>query len=285
MLTHCNWKFEKFLSQKISSNDLKQISATSSDNVNLLVEATVVWHVDKPGNAARRAADTMQNSGVSIGATNDSDRTLASLTDDVLKQARASLAMFIGELRYMDTFHMSSTIQEKRRNKKKPVQAPVVEGAPPEYSSLHDKDKMAACVAHANETTSQYGVLINSINIISANPADKKLSDSLAKGALAAAAAERIETEAHANAKASRIKIETDNRIDLEKATAEAKATVIEAKGVKAASDKIEESKLASELQRLKVMNGLLPSQSTFFFGADGAAMNSVMSNAGMIKR
>merc|ERR1719194_271143 len=43
MLTHRNWKFEKFMTQKIQTYDLKQITATTGDNVVLETSANVNW--------------------------------------------------------------------------------------------------------------------------------------------------------------------------------------------------------------------------------------------------
>ena len=37
LLDHRNWKFQKFISQKIQSNNLDRISATSADNVLMAV--------------------------------------------------------------------------------------------------------------------------------------------------------------------------------------------------------------------------------------------------------
>ena len=42
LLDHRNWKFQKFISQKIQSNNLDRISATSADNV-LMVDYYFVY--------------------------------------------------------------------------------------------------------------------------------------------------------------------------------------------------------------------------------------------------
>jgi len=289
MLTHRNWKFEKFMSLKFQSNDLKAIEATSADNVNLHVEATVVWHITEPAHAARTAADTM-------GGQENQD-TIKMLQNDVLKQARASLAMYIGELRYMDTFHMASSIQDARRNAKHGV-APTIDNledpvdqqpcdgdAPPEYSKLYDDARMGGCVQHSNNITSAYGVRIISINIISATPADRSLSEALAKGALALANAEMIETKAHANAKASKILVDQENDNMMSQAQAEADSAIIEAEGKKQAAALMEASPLACELQRLQAMKGVLSDKSAFFFGSDADTQKSVLRNPGLIGR
>ena len=41
LLTHRNWKFQKYISQKIQSNAMQRIEATSADNVLMAVDATV----------------------------------------------------------------------------------------------------------------------------------------------------------------------------------------------------------------------------------------------------
>lgn len=281
VLKHRNWKFEKFMSMKLNSNDLKAIEATSADNVNLHVEATVVWQVNDVAAAARMAADTMDNNR---GFDRDDTMDIGKLSEDVLKQARASLAMYIGELRYMDTFHLSASIQDQRR------QAAIGQGpsaptlpsidSPPEYTKLYDDERMAACVDHANSITVRYGVEIVSINVISAIPADQALRQALAKGALATAQAEQIETQARAEAKAASIMVETENQNLLASAQAQADAANIRAEGQKKAAEQIESSQLASELARFEAMKGVLSDKSAFFFGSDPSNLSSILCTA-----
>ena len=45
LLTHRNWKFEKFVSMKIQTNILEQIEAPSADNVLMTVAATINWRI------------------------------------------------------------------------------------------------------------------------------------------------------------------------------------------------------------------------------------------------
>merc|ERR1712146_595671 len=70
---------------------------------------------------------------------------------------------------------------------------------------LFNIDKLNDCVTHANFMTNRYGVEILSINIISAKPAHNELMQSLAKGAVAAAEAQQLETTARGRAKAATI--------------------------------------------------------------------------------
>merc|ERR1719399_368170 len=102
-LTHKNWKFEKFITLKIQTDDLEKIKATSADNINMMVDSTVNWRIVDVEVAATMAAETMAMSGKgSISAD------ITKLRRDVLKQALASLAAFIGSVYYSESFHMSA---------------------------------------------------------------------------------------------------------------------------------------------------------------------------------
>merc|ERR1711939_252367 len=106
LLNHRNWKFEKFMSEKIQTDKLPNIRATSADNVMMETEATVVWRVTDVQKAAKMSAETMQRDGSDV--TNSADADINKLRNDVLQQATASLAAFIGEIRYSDSFHISA---------------------------------------------------------------------------------------------------------------------------------------------------------------------------------
>ena len=54
LLTHRNWKFEKFMTEKIQTDDLQRIEATSADNVKMHTFATVVWRITDVQEAASR---------------------------------------------------------------------------------------------------------------------------------------------------------------------------------------------------------------------------------------
>merc|ERR1711959_245522 len=106
LLSHRNWKFEKFMTQKIQTNELQRIEATSADNVMMHTDATVVWRISKVDDAAKFSAETMRRDGSDNTTATQSD--IEKLRNDVLKQATASLAAFIGEIRYSDSFHISA---------------------------------------------------------------------------------------------------------------------------------------------------------------------------------
>merc|ERR1711998_643111 len=107
LLNHRNWKFEKFMTEKIQTDKLPTIYATSADNVMMETEATVVWRVTDVQAAARMSAETMRSDGADIISAADAD--IHKLRNDVLQQATASLAAFIGEIRYSDSFHISAS--------------------------------------------------------------------------------------------------------------------------------------------------------------------------------
>merc|ERR1719160_130656 len=95
MLTHRQWKFEKFISQKIQTNDLERVEATTGDNVVLSTTATVNWVIKDVALAAKMAAETMKHDGAPMKGGD-----IEKLRLDVLKQAQASLSCFIGTVRY-----------------------------------------------------------------------------------------------------------------------------------------------------------------------------------------
>merc|ERR1719472_286392 len=118
-LTHKNWKFEKFITLKIQTDELERIQATSADNINMLVNSTVNWRIVDVEVAATMAAETMAQSGKGKIAAD-----ISKLRRDVLKQALASLAAFIGSVNYSESFHMSAAAQAAGR------EAPVAAAAP-----------------------------------------------------------------------------------------------------------------------------------------------------------
>lgn len=255
LLDHMNWKFEKFMTLKIQTDDLERIQATSADNINMMVTSTVNWRIVDVVVAATMAAETMATSGKAGEVSAD----ITKLRKDVLKQALASLAGFIGSVNYSESFHMSAAVQSKKRLAKqdadgdraglRPGEEP---GAEPESKGfadnpLYDIHKMMSAVEHANRVTRTYGVEVMSINIISAMPCDDNLTKSLASGAVAAAMALQEETAARgtanavrisAEAEAERARIESQGRADSEIIKTQALA---DAERIKAESDKAAE--------------------------------------------
>lgn len=114
LLTHRNWKFQKYISQKIQSSNLQRIEATSADNVLMAVDATVIWRITDVASAALNAGETIAQDGSDTKAGDIG--SIAKLTNDVLKQAEASLAAFIGAVNYSDTFNVAAAVQQDRKS-------------------------------------------------------------------------------------------------------------------------------------------------------------------------
>ena len=68
-----------------------------------MVDSTVNWRIVDVEVAATMAAETMKESGRGAVAAD-----ITKLRRDVLKQALASLASFIGSVNYSNSFHMSA---------------------------------------------------------------------------------------------------------------------------------------------------------------------------------
>merc|ERR1711977_223806 len=200
-----------------------------------------------------------------MGATNAAMSDVRKLCNDVLKQATASLAAFIGDIRYSDSFHVSAAGPS--------VVTAVPVGAAPPCSAIFDGNRMASAVDAANAVTQTYGVTILSINIISAIPADHDLQQALAKGAVASAEAEQAETVAQGDAKAARIRAEGD-----------ADAEKIRAEGARAAAELLATSDVAVELCKIDKVGKAIGGSSTLFFGADAHNLGGLLSNPAVVK-
>jgi len=111
LLDHKNWRFEKFLTLKIQTDDLEKIEATSADNITMKVTSTVTWRIVDPMLAATMAAETMAVSGGAVSSD------IKKLRQDVLKQAIASLA----SLWEGSTIPTASTWQPWRRSQPVPL--------------------------------------------------------------------------------------------------------------------------------------------------------------------
>lgn len=251
------------MTEKIQTDDLERIEATSADNVKMHTVATVVWRVTEVKNAALMSAETMQRDGGEASQSSQGD--IKKLRKDVLKQATACLAAFIGEIRYSDSFHLSAAASGTVSN------APVPKDLA-DYSPIWDTERMASSVASANLVTKTYGVTVLSINIISAVPADGNLQNALAAGAVASAEAEQAETIARGKARAARIMAEGD-----------AEASIIRAEGSRKAAECLTSSAVGVELARLDKLNGILGDKTCFFFGADQRDLSGLLSNPGIV--
>jgi len=254
LLDHMHWKFEKFMILKIQTDDLEKIQATSADNINMIVNSTVNWRITDPVIAATMAAETMATSG----KAGDVSADITKLRRDVLKQALASLAGFIGSVNYSESFHMSAAAQSEKRIDQaareqrvrslsserldEPFAEPVGKGFAD--NPLYDSEKMMTAVEHSNRVTRTYGIEVMSINIISAAPVDAALTKSLACGAVASAEALQAETAARGTANAVRISAEAQAEKARIESQGQADSEIIQARAlgeavrIKAESDK-----------------------------------------------
>jgi len=285
LLTHRNWKFEKFVTKKIQTNDLEEIQATSADNVLMCVSSTVAWVISDVDKAASQAIGTMNSDGSDLRRGSDIEK----LKMDVLKQAEASLSSFIGTVNYSGTFAVNSSVHQNMSGGGTPVVGAVEAGsdgggkveAPASGSSgLFDDSALLTAKEHANEAANRYGVTILSINIISAKPADSSLMKSLASGAVAAAEAQQAETAAYGRARAAKIEAEGHAQAAIIEARADAEAEVLRAEGASKAAKALESSPIAVELARIdKTGAALKDAKSSMFFGASATDLSALLSN------
>mmetsp|Transcript_37844 Transcript_37844/g.118588 ORF Transcript_37844/g.118588 Transcript_37844/m.118588 type:complete len:528 (-) Transcript_37844:65-1648(-) len=297
LLTHRNHKFEKMVSTKIQTNNLQRNEAASADNVIMLVDATVLWRISDVMTAVRMSADTMNADGTKIRTGDDINK----LRNDVLKQAEASLAMFIGTINFSDTFAAAASLQRMATtpSESQPQPNGTMATAVPaaaagqqtdvptaEVFNLYNNEQLRDAVSHANEVTSTYGVEIISINIISAVPKDRSLQESLAAGAVAAAEARMMETTAEGRARALAIESAAQADQKLVLAKAEGDSEVLRAQGAREAAQLLEQSEVAVQLAAIEKTGAALAGQgnnSTFFFGASPDAMSSLLSNENLV--
>jgi len=278
LLDHKNWRFEKFMTLKIQTDDLEKIQATSADNITMMVTSTVTWRIVDAMLAATMAAETMAVGGGAVSSD------ITKLRQDVLKQAIASLASFMGGVNYSDSFHMAAVAQVR------------TEGSLPEPEQesrttdnpLFDTGRMSDSVTHANSTTRSYGVEILSINILSAVPVDDQLTKALACGAVASAQALQAETQARGNSKALRIDAEANaekSRIEAEgiaeaeiiRARAQAEAARLVADGNKKSADLLATSQVAVELAKMDKSASMIGPSDKFFFGQEPAYLANLV--------
>jgi len=289
LLDHKNWRFEKLMALKIHTDDLEKIKATSADNITMLVTSTVTWKIVDPMLAATMAAETMAIGGGTVSSD------ITKLKQDVLKQAIASLASFMGGVNYSDSFHMAAqAAQAQQGTGTMPMGASAAAREEPESESktldnpLYDTARMTNCVAHANNVTQGYGVKILSINILSAVPVDEELTKALACGAVASAQALQAETAARGNAKAMRIdaeaaaakaQIEADGEAQaaLAEAKSSAEAAKIIAEGQKKSADLISSSQVAVDLARIDKSAALIGPKDKFYFGQEASYLSSLI--------
>jgi len=275
MLTHRNWKFEKFMTKKLQTNDVGPIQVTTGDNVPLEATATVNWRIEDAKLAARMAANTMPDSHRANQNQNafaySGEFDISKLRQDVLRQVTASLASFIGSVTYSGHGHEGMTTRMKNDKK---LEAGIEIDAADGRRALFDPERLTSSADHANNICSQYGVKILSLNLISASPSDKGLLDALSQGAVASVAAEQTETAARGEAQALLLKAKAEAEAAGIRAEADAKAEELRAEGSLKAAQRLETSEVAVALAKLKTAGACLKdgNANSFFFGLQGAA-------------
>ena len=267
MLTHRNWRFEKFLTCKIQTNDLKRVRCTTADNIVLETSANVIWIIDDVARAAKMAVQTMRYDGTAIHGED-----IQKLRENVLQQALSSLAAFIGKVRYSDS-GMEGSLESGDQASRG------MGGA----GFLFDPTKLETTVEHGNTVCEQYGVKIISINIVSAIPVDNKLMNALAAGAVAAAEAEMAEISAKGRSKAMTIDAQACADAQRVRAKGEADAEMMIADGMRTAADKLADSDVAVKLTEIEKTGKVLDGKKTFFFGASANAMNGLLINPNIV--
>lgn len=295
MLTHRNWKFEKFITQKLQTNDVGPITVTTGDNVPLETTATVNWRIEDVVLAARMAANTMpgataqhsgQRGGVVQVATGVEPHLfdITKLRQDVLRQVTASLAAFVGSVSYSS--HGGAALS---RSVAGPARKSSGAGgfgsltAEPDHEpgddkdgakALFDREKLDSSVEHANEICGQYGVKILSINLISAYPADRSLLEALSQGAVATVAAEQTETAARGESNALLLRARAEAESERIRAEGHAAAEAICAEGSLKAAKLLEDSEVATTIAKLRASGTALGEgkANSFFFGLGGPA-------------
>eukprot|EP01060_Flectonema_neradi_P001475 TRINITY_DN10888_c0_g1_i1.p1 TRINITY_DN10888_c0_g1~~TRINITY_DN10888_c0_g1_i1.p1 ORF type:complete len:557 (+),score=105.56 TRINITY_DN10888_c0_g1_i1:67-1671(+) len=246
LLTHRNHKFERMMSTKMQTNDLQEIDVLTADNVLLRISSTVNWKIVDVAMAAVNAADTQNQTG-------------GKLKRDVLKQATASLAAFVGTMRFSDSISPQSQVQAGAMS-----------------NELFDTNKLIECVSHSNAVTQAYGVEITSVNIISAKPVSRTLGNQLSKGAVAAADAQQLETAATGEAKAKIISVKakaesslvaskTRGEVIRMQAKALSNSKEESARGTLNAAKLIEKSNVATDLTRIQRTGNAIVGSNVFF--------------------
>lgn len=263
MLTHRNWKFEKFITKKLQTSDVGPLTVTSGDNVPLQVMGTVSWRIEDVIKAARMAANTMQHL-----VPGSSEFDITKLRDDVMRQVTASLAAFVGTIMYSAQGH-AAMAKKVHGSGSTAGNEPEPEEEKGGAKALFDRDQLQGSVEHANQICSQYGVRILAINLVSAYPSDPALLKALSQGAVATVAAEQCEIEARGQAAAMLAKARAEAEAGRIRAEADASAEELRAEGSLNAARKLESSEVAVMVAKMRAAGAALAegNANSFFFG------------------
>lgn len=256
---------------QVQTDDLDRVNATSADNIEMEVTSSVNWQIVDVELAARMASESMKSGRHNDSSSGARNADISKLRKDVLKQAIAALASYIGGVNYSESFHISAAAQASKdasnlaqQQSLPTAQATVLPpsagggaggGALPEASTftdnpLYNKGKMASAVDYANQVTSRYGVNVISVNIISASPCDAALTRSLASGAVASAEALQAETSARGQARAMAVEAEAQAERSRLIAQGEADARVIQAEAQRQSKDLVTQAEARATRER-----------------------------------
>jgi regulator of protease activity HflC (stomatin/prohibitin superfamily) len=276
MLTHRNWKFEKYLSMKLQQDDVPPFTITTGDNIPLDTVVNVTWVIHDAELAARMAANT-------IGSGPRADGGINEFREDVHRQVRSSLATFAGSIRY-GLSDGATQISQKTSGEAVLPSVPSekhvsLDGSESDdfanegRAALFNSDHLKNSVEHANEICQRYGVQVLSINLISATPSDRQLLEALSQGAVASVAAQQTHTAAKAKAQATLIQASAEAEATMVKARGEAEAEKLRAEGSLSAAKSLEGSNVAVALSRIRTTGTALGEgkANSFFFGLQGA--------------
>ena len=247
----------------------------TGDNVLMQIDGTVCWQIDDVQLCAERAAETMHHKesdvvghdGKRLNTTGGNQ--IVKLREDVLKQADASLSALVGKVNFSDTMSPNTLVQTGGATPAARVmgEAPSEGEVPAGAAVLFNIDKLDDAVTHANDMCVRYGVQVLSINIISAKPANDDLMQSLAKGAVAAAEAQQLETTARGKSAAVMIM-----------AKGESDAEVLRAEGKRTAAKMLNEEQVAVELAKIGATGeALAKAGSSLILGDSSNAIGSML--------
>lgn len=312
LLTHQKWKFERFINMKVQSEDLRSINVASADNILMNMNATMVWKIVDAEKAAIMVTETIFRSDVSLAtAADDEGGSLSKLRRDILKQAVAAIARFVSGINYADYFNAVSSImrlevddeeEEENGNDIKHSDTVFDDSEKQNIENpMFDYDKLLKTVEDANKITFEFGVKIISVSIISANPANATLMNSLSTSAVASAEALQAEThargmakamniearaaaatkkiESEADAKALLVRAKADSEAEILRSDAHKDAEILRAEGAWEAAKLIESSEVAVTLETIKASAAAIKSSDKFFFGQHPAYIPKMLNS------
>jgi len=235
LLTHRNWKFQKFIPLKQENLELGEINACTRDFITIHLHATVTWKIVDPAKACFYGVQTMRPDGSSVQGED-----IEKIREDVKMQSIASLVNAIGNSNYISRKFDDLDARE---------------------DTWLSKQRIDAAIDHVNEWVKMYGVEVITIGILDINIGSRMVEDALAELSLTAIYSKSAIKEAQGIAQQIRIE-----------GQARRQALVIEAQGHLAAAEELSKtssgSDLAYELARVEAAgNWFNPQKHKILFG------------------